>query len=75
METRFKVINVPLGHGKETETKYFDSLFEALKESNEVYEVDKNDKDITWIWRELPEKIWHIVNCQSKKSGKEAEDF
>lgn len=75
MKTRFKVLDVPLGHGKETKITYFDSLFEALKESSEVYEVDENDKNITWIWRAFPERVWHIVNYQNKKEGKDAEDF
>lgn len=45
MKTRFKVI----GANKD-EDKYFDNLFEVLKEGDEIYEVDESDKSIVWIW-------------------------
>jgi hypothetical protein len=43
MDTKFKTIWVPLGHGRKTEVYYFDSLREAMDddrtECDEIYEV------------------------------------
>ena len=56
MKTRFMTMNSP-----RYEKKYFDSLAEAVKESDEVYEVDENGKQLLWLWQDLPEEYWHIV--------------
>ena len=71
MKTRFMTMD----GGFHYEKKYYNSLFEALTKSDEIYEVNKKGESITWIWRELPQKVWHIVDYKSKKNGKEAETF